>query len=116
VDQALAFTTIRAVSANTLLFTVGNQTGNTSQNGLWKVGTDASNPTRLTPSGQLNQFTQFPWSNVSRDGSRYALQIVTSSSSGITYTLEYGSLSGGAPVVFASITGTQLATVGWTTM
>lgn len=112
VDQALAFTTVRAVSANTLLFTVGNQTGNTTQNGLWKVGTDASNPTRLTPSGQLNQFTQFPWSNVSRDGSRYALQIV----SGTTYTLEYGSLSGGAPVVFASITGTQLATAGWTTM
>jgi len=33
-----------------------------------------------------------------------------------TYTLEYGSLSGGAPIVFASITNVQLATVGWTTM
>jgi len=30
--------------------------------------------------------------------------------------VEYGSLSGGSPTVFASITGTQLATIGWTTM
>jgi len=64
----------------------------------------------------MNQFNQFPWSNVSRDSQRYVLQIVSSTSSGTTYTLEYGSLSGGSPVVFASITGTQLATVGWTTM
>ena len=116
VDQGLAFTTIRAASSSTLLFIVGNMAGNTSQNGLWKVGTDGSNPVRLTSSGQLNQFTQFPWSNVSRDGSRYALQIVNSGSSGTIYTMEYGSLSGGSPVVFASITNVQLATVGWTTM
>ena len=35
---------------------------------------------------------------------------------GTTYTLEYGSLSGGSPIVFASTTNIQLATVGWTTM
>jgi hypothetical protein len=116
VDQGLAFRAIRAVTSNTLLFIVGNESGNTSQNGLWKVGTDGSNPARLTTSGELNQFTQFPWSNVSRDGSKYVLQIVTSSSSNTTYTLEYGSLSGGSPFVFASITNVQLASVGWTTM
>lgn len=116
VNQAQAFTAVRAVTANTLLFTVGNLTGDTSQNGVWKVGTDGSSPLRLTPSGELNQFTQFPWSNVSRDSTKYAVQIVSSTSSGTTYTLEYGSLSGGSPVVFASITGVQLATVGWTTM
>jgi hypothetical protein len=116
VSQGLAFTAVRAVTSTTLLFTVGNMSGNTSQNGLWKVGTDGSNPKRLTPSGALNQFTQFPWSNVSRDGSRYVLQIINSTSSGTTYTLEYGSLSGGSPFVFASITNVQLATVGWTTM
>jgi hypothetical protein len=53
---------------------------------------------------------------VSRDSTKYALQIVSSTSSGTIYTLEYGSLSGGSPVVFASITGVPLATVGWTTM
>ncbi|MFL5654608.1 MAG: hypothetical protein ACJ8CB_10575 [Ktedonobacteraceae bacterium] len=112
VNQSQAFISVRAVTANILLFTVGNATGDTSQNGLWKVGTDGSNPLRLAPSGQLNQFTQFPWSNVSRDGSRYVLLVT----SGTTSTLEYGSLSGGTPVVFASITGVQLAAVGWTTM
>ncbi len=116
VRQSLAFTTVRAVTSTTLFFTVGNTSGNTSQNGLWEVGTDGSNPKRLTTSGELNQFTQFPWSNVSRDGSRYVLQIISSTSSGTTYTLEYGSLSGGSPFVFASITNVQLATVGWTTM
>ena len=116
VDQHLAFTSIRAVTSKMLLFTVGNQTGDTSQNGLWKVGTDGSHPTHLTPSGQLNQSTQFPWSNVSRDGSKYALQIINFTPTSSTYTLEYGSLSGGTPTVFASITNVPLATVGWTTM
>jgi len=41
---------------------------------------------------------------------------VNVSPSASTYTLEYGSLSGGAPVVFASINNVQLALVGWTTM
>jgi len=104
-----------------MLFLVANTSGDTSHNGLWRVETDGSNPLRLTSTpgsinSQLNQFNQFPWSNVSRDSQRYALQIVNSTSSGTTYTLEYSSLSGGSPVVFASITGTQLATVGWTTM
>jgi len=121
VNQSLAFRAIRAVTSNTLLFLVGNESGDTSQNGLWKVGTDGSNPLRLasTPgstNSQFNQFTQFPWSNVSRDGSKYVLQIVNYGSTSTTYTLEYGSLSGGSPVVFASISNVQLATVGWTTM
>ena len=80
------------------------------------MGTDGSSPLRLTPYGEFNQFTQFPWSNVSRDGRKYALQIINSVSINTTYTLEYGSLSGGAPIVFASITNVQLATVGWTMM
>jgi hypothetical protein len=116
VNQGKAFSALRAVTKTTLLFTVGNTTGDTSQNGLWKVGTDGSHAAHLTPSGEFNQFTQFPWSNVSRDGTRYVLQIITSTSTSTTYTLEFGSLSGGSPVVFASITGTQLATAGWTTM
>ena len=116
VNQAQAFNAVRAVTSNTLLFTVGNMSGDTSQNGLWRVRTDGSSPLHLTPSGQLNQFTQFPWSNVSRDGTKYVLQIISSSPPNTTYTLEYGSLSGGSPTVFASITNTQLATVGWTTM
>ena len=68
------------------------------------------------PTISTNLFTQFPWSNVSRDSSKYVLQISRPTSAGPLYTLEYGSLSGGSPFVFASITNVQLATVGWTTM
>ena len=116
VNQNQAFIRLRAVTPKILLFTVGNFTGDTSQNGVWKVGTDGSAPLRLTTSGDFNQFTQFPWSNVSRDGTKYVVQIINSTSTNTTYTLEFGSLSGGAPIVFASITNVQLATVGWTTM
>ncbi len=117
----LAFTTVRAVTSNTLLFTVGNTSGDTSQNGLWRMGADGFQPTPLvkTPGStdiQLNQFTQFPWSNVSRNGTQYVLAKVHTSAPHVTYTLEYGSLSGGSPFVFASITDVQLSVVGWTTM
>ena len=123
VDQNLAFTTLRAVTTNTLLFTVENMSGNTGQNGLWKVGTDGSGLTRLTSDGAgvsggpslLCQYSQFPWSNVSRDGSRFALQHNTAN--GLTQSLLFGSLNGGTPTTFASISdGTQLSIVGWTTM
>jgi hypothetical protein len=117
----LAFRTVRAVTSSTLLFTVGNTTGTTTQNGLWRMGVDGFQPTPLvkTPGStdsQLNQFTQFPWSNVSRSGTQYVLAEVHISTPHITYTLEYGSLSGGSPFVFASITDVQLWVVGWTTM
>jgi len=119
--QDLAFTTVRAVSSNTLFYLVGNTTGNTSQNGLWKVGTDGSHPTLLVgnagnTNAQLNLFSQFPWSNVSRTGSQYVLALVSSNRTHTTYTLEYGSLNGGTPFVFAAITDVQLSVVGWTTM
>ena len=116
VNQGQAFTAVRAVTSNTLLFTVGNTAVNTSQNGLWRVGTNGSHPAHLAPSGEFNRFSQFPWSNVSRDSSKYVLQIARPTSAGPTYTLEYGSLGGGSPFVFASITNVQLATVGWTTI
>ena len=117
----LAFTSVRAVTSNTLFYLVGDTTGSTSQNGLWKVGTDGSNPTLLASNpgntaAQLNQYSQFPWSNVSHAGSQYVLALVQSNQSHTTYTLEYGSLSGGTPFVFAAITDVQLSVVGWTTM
>ena len=80
------------------------------------MGSNGSSPLRLTSPNEFNQITEFPWSNVSCDGEKYALQIINSVSINTTYILEYGSLSGGAPIVFASITQVQLATVDWTTM
>jgi hypothetical protein len=124
-SSAYAVTSVRAVLPTTLLFTISNDgpigSGDQSHNGLWKIHTDGTGLTRLTKdtTGQfsgLTNFSQFPWSNVSRDGSKYALGIISRNSSNFTYTLEYGSLNGGTPFVFASITNVQLAIVGWTTM
>jgi hypothetical protein len=60
-------------------------------------------------------FSQYFWSNVSRDGKSYALEM--SSSSTNRYTLLFGSLSGGTPTTFADISdGTVMQVAGWTRM
>ncbi len=126
-SQNTAITAIRSINKTTLLLLVyNNGTGtnvDTSQNGLWKVNTDGSGLTRLTSGGAgvsggpslLCPYTQYPWSNVSRDGSMFAFQHNTAT--GQTQSLLFSSLSGGAQTNFASISdGTQLSIVGWTTM
>lgn len=127
-SQTFGIESVRAISTQTLLLDIENFSQNhhvdTSQNGLWKVSITGSGLTRLTAEGRgqstiLNQYTQFPWSNVSRDGSMYAFE--TTNSGSVTYpytfTLLFGSLSGGTPTTFASISdGTKLSIVGWTTM
>jgi eukaryotic-like serine/threonine-protein kinase len=127
-NQTMAISAVRSVSQSTLLLLINNNgLGGTnvdsSQNGLWKVSTNGSGLTRLTSSGAgvsggptlLCQFTQYPWSNVSRDGSLFAVQQNTAN--GQTQSLSFGSLSGGTPTTFASIGGgTQLSIVGWTSM
>lgn len=123
-SSKLGIASVRSISSRTLLLLVENfsrnHTVDKSQNGLWKINTDGSGLKRLTSenAGQgstLNQYNQYPWSNVSRDGKLYVLQ-TTNQSFPTTYTLLFGSLSGGTPTIFASISGTQLAIVGWTTM
>ena len=126
-SQTMAITAVRSINQNTLLLLINNNGSgtnvDTSQNGLWKINTNGSGLTRLTTSGAgvsggptlLCQFTQYPWSNVSRDGSMFALQQNTAN--GETQSLLFGSLSGSSTTTFASIAdGTQLSIVGWTTM
>lgn len=130
-SPTLGIGTIRVVSRQTLLLDVENfsvnHTVDRSQNGLWKINTDGSGLTRLTTEGSqelttLNQYSQTPWANVSRNGDMYAMALASySGTSGsphsTTQTLQFGSLNGGAPTTFASISdGTQLSIVGWTTM
>src|SRR5262249_39592452 len=91
-----------------------------SQNGVWRVSIGGSGLTRLTTEASstttsLCPFSQNPWSNVSRDGSMYAFQAMTNSYP-TNYTLAFRPLSGGAPQTLASITGTHLDLIGWTTM
>jgi hypothetical protein len=123
----MAINAVRSISKTTLLLLINNNgTGtnvDTSQNGLWKVNADGSGLTRLTTGGAgvsggpslLCPYTQYPWSNVSRDESMFALQ--HNSANGQTETLLFGSINGGSSTTFASISdGTQLSIVGWTTM
>ncbi len=113
-SNTTAITGVRAMANGILLYTVNTIGGDSSQNGLWKINPDGSYRSRITSSvGQFNQYSQYPWSNISRDGSDYVLE----TNSNNTFSLFYGSLGGGSSFTFASISdGTQLATVGWTTM
>ena len=115
--------TLRAVTPTTLLM-VGQRfdsVHSTFFNQAWKMKPDGTGRTVLfdKPSNgttyNLNVFTQFPWSNVSRDGSLYSLQTTTNNGSHLQ-TLDYASLNGGAPVQFAYTTTGSVDIVGWTTM
>lgn len=119
-DPNMAITQVRAISATKLLFLVENYTpGPTNQNGLWSVNTDGSRLTRLSTdtdgSQSLCPFSQYYWSNVSRDGSMYALQGYNPGTN--EYKMLFGPLNGGTPTTFADISdGTTLRLAGWTTV
>jgi len=111
---------LHVVSASTLLMTVDsfNSGNNTHNNQLWKMKPDGSgravlfNLPKNNTSYSMNVFTQFPWSNVSRDGSMYTLQ--TSNSNSSLQTLVFGSLKGGNPIQFAFTSRGSVDIVGWT--
>jgi hypothetical protein len=116
-NATLAVTTVRVVTKTTLLLLIENYNGDSSQNGLWKLNTDGTGFTRLSidthTSQSLCPYSQYSWSNVSPDGSMYALQSYVAQTN--TYSMYYGSMGGGTPNQFADISdGTQLYLVGWT--
>ena len=115
-NAAQAITMVRAVTPTTLLFMIETSKNDTSQNGLWEIHTDGTGLTRLTTdtdgSQSLCPYSQYAWSNVSRDSTMYALESYNQQTN--TYGMYYGSLSGGLSTQFASIAGTQLFLVGWT--
>lgn len=120
-----AITSVRAVLPGTILYVVNNVSmggGNFPDNGLWQFNLKGTGSIQLVAaqSGQsasLNQFTQFPWSNVSRDGSLYSV-LVIGTQGGFTQALKVGSLGGGSSTTFASTSSTSvtLTVAGWTTM
>jgi Tol biopolymer transport system component len=114
-NQTLAVTTVRAVTSTTLLFLIHNTGGDTSQNGLWKMNTNGSSLIRLTT--EKADETSYlgnilPWSSISRDGSMYALEVVTFQGKTGSSVLLFGSMNGGTPTKFAD----GGAIVGWTRM
>jgi hypothetical protein len=112
---------LRAVTPQTLLMTVDsyNSRTNTHDNQVWKMKPDGSGRTvlfDLPKNGttySMNVYTQFPWSNVSRDGSMYTLQTTNNNSS--QQTLAFGLLKGGNPTQFAYTSRGSVDIVGWTT-
>ncbi len=112
---------LRTVTPQTLLMTVVslNSHTNASNNQLWKMKPNGSGRTVLFDLPQkattyhMNVYTQFPWSNVSRDGSIYTLQ--TTNQKNLLQTLVYGSLKGGNPTQFAYTSRGSVDIVGWTT-
>jgi len=127
-SQLYAVTTVRAVTENTLLVDINNQPFmnshvDQSHNGMWTMHADGTGPTRLTTvssttTSSLNNNSQFPWSNVSRDESTYTtLEITNTANQQPTYAIVTGSLTGGTSTTIASISdGTTLDIAGWTTM
>ncbi len=129
-SQAYSVVKVRAVTQKSLLFLVANSgflnqnSGDLSHNGLWTIHTDGTDLVRLTTdsgtlSTHLNTDSQYPWSNVSRDGTLYAVAQQTMQKSGNPgpTALLFGSLSGGTPTPFASASnGTGLSILGWTAM
>jgi hypothetical protein len=118
---------LRAVSPNTLLLLVKvfNSTGNDASSQVWKMslpGGSMQSLATLTTSQNdpksydLNETSQFPWSNVARNGSSYALQAIDAANQ--TQSILVASLSGGSPNAVAT-TNSGLSTVslaGWTTL
>lgn len=117
---------VRAVKPDTLLLlvVVSNATGGSTQ--VWMMGLPGgamhalATLTSALPGGSeqsyaLNQTSQYPWSNVSRDGGTYALQEIDSSAQ--TQSIVIASLSGGKPTAIATTNpGTSsVSLAGWTT-
>jgi hypothetical protein len=123
-SSTLAINSVRVIDPNNTLLATANNigqgvSGDTSNDGLYRLKTDNSAPLRLTSNNtgetsNLNSFSQYFWSNVSRDGKLYALEMSNVSTG--RYTLMFGSLNGGKPTTFADISGTVLEIVGWTKM
>jgi hypothetical protein len=111
---------MRAVRPQALLMTVEsvNLKTNAYNDQLWKMKPDGSGRTVLfdqpknATSYHMNVYTQFPWSNVSRDGSMYTLQ--TSNENTTLQTLVFGSMKGGKPTQFAYTDRGSVDIVGWT--
>ncbi len=120
-SNTLAITAMRVVTPDTILFMVEHDNTDPSQNGLWEIHTDGTGLLRLTTDTDqaqvLCQFSQYAWSNVSRDGNLYALQYYNPHTN--EYRLYDGQLHNpnAQPEQFASINdGTTLQIAGWTTM
>lgn len=118
---------LRAIKPDTLLLLVVVSNATASSTQIWTMSLPGNSMQVLTPltsalpgasnqSYDLNETSQFPWSNVSRDGRTYALQEVDASAQ--TQSIMIASLKGGKPTTIATTSpgSSSVSPVGWTTM
>jgi serine/threonine protein kinase len=128
-SATLTFSTLRVIDPRSVkLLALASDTGgfgagqgDSAHDGLYLIRADNSaSPLRLTSTpvtqlAALNPYSQYFWSNVSRDETLYALELINTSTHIDTLTI--GPLNGGQPTLFASIgNGTSMSIVGWTTV
>ena len=118
---------LRAIKPNTLLLLVVVSNATKASTQIWTMSLPggsiqvltsltSSLPEASNQSYDLNETSQFPWSNVSRDGRIYALQEIDSSAQ--TQSIVIASLSGGKPTTIATTNpgSSSVSLAGWTTM
>lgn len=103
-SQSLAVLDIIPISLQTLLLYVENNTGDLSQNGLWKINTDGTGLTRLTSANDqacrdLDYWELSP--QIASNNQSYAL-VQTDSTRGYSQSIVVGNLSGGTPTTIAN--------------
>jgi dipeptidyl aminopeptidase/acylaminoacyl peptidase len=112
------------LNQQTILYTVASTVGSGTQGGLWKVSTDGSGKTShlvttndIQPSTEIGlNYSSFSWSNVSRDGTMYAVELGGMANH---QSLIFGSINGGNATTIAQADtnlGGVLEIDGWTTM
>ncbi len=120
-NNDMAVVQIRAVSNDVLLALVANSDRSKGKNGVWKITLSTGQGQLLVPdtfsgaSVTLNAVPQQAWSNVSRDGQKYAVRVASPQSLGYD-SLYMGNMDGNGMLKFASsVDNSQLFIVGWTT-
>ena len=121
-------TSMRVVSPSRLFMLVQYTPDqlNTIFNQVWTLKPDGSGRVVLVNQNakvgdgledwSLSPYTQFPWSNVSRDSKLYSFEAQAFIGNTKHQTLLIGSFNGGAPKEFAFTDRGSVAIVGWTTM
>jgi hypothetical protein len=111
---------LRAVLPSTLLFTDEVPGGDFGHKELRRIQTNGTGLVKLADNGGahtrllLNQWTQFPWSNLSRNGQLYA--VLNQANMSCQQNILIGRLSGGTPQVVVFTCPGLIEVVGWTTL
>ncbi|HEU5230454.1 MAG TPA: hypothetical protein VFU49_21720 [Ktedonobacteraceae bacterium] len=120
-----AVTTLRVASTTVLLFLVKNPPpakpvpNAPPTNGLWRINVDGTGLTHLVNIGAgqdavLNEYSQYTWSNVSRDGKMFAIKTIDQNGG---QALSFEAIAGGNATTFVQFAGVgNVHIVGWTSM